>query len=360
MYLAEKRNSLEIVMLGAGLDVMGGISSVEKLILSQGVSDVNLQHIATLQDVSLIQKILVFNNAIFHFVKTLLQKKVDLVHIHFSSRGSTFRTLILIVFVLAFRKPIVLHSHGSGFHLFYSQQSFWIQKIIRYLFRKTNLIIVLSNSWKEFYIKNLDLEESKIAVLPNPVKLPSQNKYNKTSNIVKFIFLGRIGERKGAFELIKAFSQIPAQYRNLSALTMAGDGDAEVARNLVNDLNLADKVTILDWINSQERDNLLAESDVFVLPSHNEGLPMAMIEAMSFGLPVITTPVGGIPELITDGNNGILIEPGNIGELSAAMKSLIKNENIRASLGIEAEQSVASLDIEKYCSSLKSVYQAIV
>lgn len=360
MYLTERSKYLEIVMLGAGLDVMGGISSVEKLILDQGVSEVNLQHIATLQDVSLIQKILVFNKAIFDFARILLNGRVDLVHIHFSSRGSTFRTLILIVFVLAFRKPIILHSHGSGFHLFYKNQVLWIQKIISYLFSKTNRIIVLSNSWKEFYINSLDLEESKIAVLPNPVKLPSQNKYHKNSSTVKFIFLGRIGERKGAFELIEAFSRIPVELRNIAALTMAGDGDVEVARNLVDDLNLTDKVTILDWVNSQERDTLLNESDVFVLPSQNEGLPMAMIEAMSFGLSVITTPVGGIPELITHGNNGMLIEPGNIEELSSAMQSLIENENIRHSLGIKAKQSVASLDIEKYCLSLKSVYQEIV
>ena len=360
MHLTNKNESLEIVMLGAGLDVMGGISSVEKLILDQGVSEVNLKHIATLQDVSLMRKILVFNKAIFHFVRILLKGKVDLVHIHFSSRGSTFRTLILIIFVLVFRKPVVLHSHGSGFHLFYRQQSLWIQKIIRYLFSKTNRIIVLSNSWKEFYVNNLDLEESKIAILPNPVKLPSQNKLNKSSSTVKFIFLGRIGERKGAFELIKAYSRIPVQHRNIATLTLAGDGDADVARNMVNDLNLADKVTILDWINSRERDSLLTDSDVFVLPSHNEGLPMAMIEAMSFGLPVITTPVGGIPELITHEDNGILIEPGNIEELSSAMQSLIENGNTRDSLGIKAEQSVASLDIEKYCLSLKSVYQELV
>ena len=226
--------------------------------------------------------------------------------------------------------------------------------------KKAHRLVVLSNSWKEFYIDNLGLEESKIIVLPNPVKLPSSIKYSKGSNIVKFVFLGRIGDRKGAFELIKAFAQIPAQQRNLATLTMAGDGDVEVARNLVKDLDLIEKIIILDWVNSQERDALLTESDVFVLPSHNEGLPMAMIEAMSFGLSVITTPVGGIPELITHNNNGILVEPGNIQELSSAMQSLIENDDIRNSLGIKAEQSVASLDIQKYCMSLKSVYQELV
>ena len=219
---------------------------------------------------------------------------------------------------------------------------------------------MLSNSWKKFYGDNLHISDTKIAILPNPVKFPSQIKYKKNTSTVDFLFLGRIHQPKGAFELIKAFSQIPFQLRNLATLTMAGDGDVETARNLVKDLDLADKITILDWVNSQERDALLAKSDVFVLPSHNEGLPMSMIEAMSFGLSIIATSVGGIPELISHSNNGILIEPRNIQELSSAMQSLIDNEDLRNSLGVKAEQSVTSLDIEKYCLSLQSVYQDIV
>lgn len=352
--------SLEVVMLGAGFNVMGGISSVEKLIFNQGINEVNLKHIATLQDVSTVEKILVFSRAVFHFVKTLLKEPVDLVHIHFSSRGSTFRALILIIIVLIFRKPIILHSHGSGFHIFYAHQPSISRKLISYLFNKCHRFIVLSNSWKEFYIKTVGLEESKIVVLQNPVKFPSSIEYNKSLNTVKFLFLGRIGERKGAFELIKAFSLLPVEQRNLATLTIAGDGDAEEARNLVKELNLTEKITILDWVNSEERDALLAESDTFILPSHNEGLPMAMIEAMGFGLSIITTPVGGIPELISNGDNGILVEPGNIQKLSSAMQSLIEDKELRNSLGIRAKESVASLDIEKYCLSLKSVYRELV
>ena len=355
-----KKKLLKVVMLGPGLNVMGGISSVEKLILEQGVAEANLKHIATLQDVSTIQKILVFAKAIYNFIKTLLQEKIDIIHIHFASKGSTLRTVILITISLLFRKPVVLHSHGAGFHIFYANLPSWIKQIINYLFSKCSRLIVLSNSWKEFYVTNLGLVENKIVVLPNPVKLPSPIKHTKDSNTIKFLFLGRIGKRKGTFELIKAFAEIPTQHRDRASLTLAGDGEAKQARKLVEALGLTDRITILDWVNSQERDVLLTESDVFVLPSHNEGLPMAMIEAMSFGLSVITTPVGGIPELISHENNGLLIEPGNIQQLSCAMQSLIENEEIRNSLAIEAEQSVASLDIQKHCLSLKSVYQELV
>lgn len=351
---------LQVIMLGAGLNVMGGISSVEKLILEQGVDEVNLKHIPTLEDGSNLKKIFIFQKALIKFLLTLSLEKVHLVHIHFSSRGSTFRTAILVVISVIFRKPIVLHAHGSGFDVFYGKLPSWIQQTINYLFSFCSSFITLSDSWKKFYVTNLTLKENKIVVLPNPVKLPIQSKDRKNSNAINFLFLGRIGKRKGAFELIRAFSCILSHDRNQASLTIAGDGDIEIARNLVRDLKLTDRVKILDWVNSFERDALLTKSDVFVLPSHNEGLPMALIEAMSFGLSVISTPVGGIPELISHGKNGLLIEPGNVQELSSAMLSLVENKDMRKSLGIEAKLSVASLDIQKYCLSLKTVYQSIV
>ena len=351
---------LQAVMLGAGLEVMGGISSVEKLILEEGIPNINLKHIATLEDGSIIKKILVFKRAIANLVWTLCTKEVNLIHVHFSSRGSTFRTLILILILLLFRKPIILHAHGSGFDIFYSNLPLWLKQIVNHLFRKCSCFVTLSNSWKKFYVTNLGIEEDRIVVLPNPVKFPSY-KFNRKSNSndIKFLFLGRIGQRKGAFELIEAFSNIPSTKRTRASLIIAGDGEVEKAKKLVIDLELSDRITIFDWVNSQERDALLSKSDIFILPSHNEGLPMAIIEAMSFGLSIITTPVGGIPELISNGNNGLLTEPGNTNELSDAMQYLIDNENIRKSLGTKAKERVASLDIKKYCLSLMSVYQSI-
>jgi glycosyltransferase involved in cell wall biosynthesis len=126
----------------------------------------------------------------------------------------------------------------------------------------------------------------------------------------------------------------------------------------VQELNLGQCVTILDWLNPEQRDIYLAKTDVFVLPTNNEGLPLALLEAMGWGLPGITTPVGGIPELVTSGKDGILVEPGNVEQLSQAIKSLIDDKDLRLTLGKNARAKVEPLNIHNYCASLIALYRS--
>ena len=130
----------------------------------------------------------------------------------------------------------------------------------------------------------------------------------------------------------------------------------EIAKQLVRELGLEEKVTVLSWISPAERDQLLENADAFVLPSYNEGLPMSMLEAMAWGLPAIVTPVGGIPEVISDKQNGLLVQPGNQQQLVQAMQSLIEDERLRLALGTAGRNRVQSLDIKNYMSSLLKVY----
>lgn len=353
-------NQLKILMLGESLGKQGGIVSVEKLILGQAPSEVQIQHISTLEDGSRVHKIVIFGRASWELLRRLMRKEADLVHIHLSERGSTFRKAILTLIALLFRKPVVMHAHGSEFPDFFLKLPESIKQGLIWIFRKCTLFIVLSESWKNFYINSLGLEAGKVLVLPNPVKLPSQVPYRKGSPKVSFVFFGRIGQRKGVFDLIRAFAALHFEQKAGSRLTLAGDGEVEQARKLVESLDLTNQVTVLDWLGPDQRDALLSKADVFVLPSYNEGLPMALLEAMAWGLPVITTPVGGIPELITQGQNGLLVNPGNIQELSGSIEALIENETLRLSLGSAARASVLSFDIENYCSSLVSSYRSIL
>jgi glycosyltransferase involved in cell wall biosynthesis len=141
---------------------------------------------------------------------------------------------------------------------------------------------------------------------------------------------------------------------------LAGNGDLAAANQLIGELKLTDKITILDWLDAQQRDELLAAADVFILPSYNEGLPMSMLESMAWGLPVIVTPVGGIPEVIVDKENGLLVEPGNQEQLLVAMQSLIGDEGLRISLGAAARDRVSKLDIHIYVESLVSIYTSVI
>ncbi|MEO0685990.1 MAG: glycosyltransferase, partial [Cyanobacteria bacterium J06649_11] len=182
----------------------------------------------------------------------------------------------------------------------------------------------------------------------------------KDNSSIKLGFFGRVGLRKGTFDLIKAFAKMPSDLQNRCELIIAGDGDIEEARKLVESYNLTNCVQFLGWIDSQTRDKLLANIDVFILPSYNEGLPMALLEAMGWGLPVIVTPVGGIPELIISTENGLLVTPGNIQQLSQAMQELIQSQSLRVSLGNAARETVTPFDIKTYCSQLHKIYNSVL
>lgn len=354
---------IKVLMIGESPLLKGGIVSVQKLILENTSKDISFTHIATVSTYPndpTLPKIFDFSRAIGKLLLHLVKQDRDLIHIHISERGSAYRKLIIGFLALLFRTPFILHTHGSEFHLFYSQQSPIIKWAMNWVFRRCHKCIALSESWKTFYIDNLRLLPQQVIVMKNPVKLPLHFPTRQFCNKVKFVFLGRIGQRKGAFDLIRAFASLPQNLINAAELILAGDGEGDVARSLVKELNLGYCVTIFDWLDSHQRDELLAQAHVFVLPSYNEGLPMSLLEAMSWALPVITTPVGGIPEVITHEYNGLLIPPGNISLLAEAIEKLIKDEKLRFSLGSEAFKTMLPFSIEKYCCNLEKIYESIL
>lgn len=372
----QKGIQTRVLMLGAGLDVKGGITSVEKLILENTPPEVQIHHVGTFAQGSALHNVKVFLLACKTLVQTLITRKADLIHIHFSERGSTLRKAILSLIVLVFRKPLILHAHGATYQEFYAGLPLLIQALLAALFRRCTKFIALSEGWKAYYSETFKLQENQIVVLYNPVKLPSQVPSRVERQQITFVFLGRIGQRggaldvakslvsfpkqdKGAFDLIRAFAAIPEQERASAKLVLAGNGDVDKAQQLIQELGLQEQVTVYSWLSPVQRDELLVKADAFVLPSFNEGLPMSMLEAMASGLPVIVTPVGGIPEVIIHEKNGLLVTPGNQQEIAQAMQSLIKDEDLRLTLGAAARLRVQGLDIKNYICSLQELYTSV-
>lgn len=368
----QNNSVIKILMFGTGFDVKGGVTSVEKLIINNAPSQLRINHVATIGQGSALYNITLFAKSIQSLLLAILRKDVDIIHIHFSERGSTLRKSILILVGLLFRQSIILHAHGATYREFYNGLPVPVKKILTFLFKRCR-IITLSKSWQNYYTSSFCLHESRVSVLYNPVDMPSNMPYRQGRKHLKLVFLGRIGKRggaldiaksfmsfpkqdKGAFDLINAFATLPESDRQDVELVMAGNGDLDVANQLIKDLHLTDKITILDWIDSEQRDKLLAAADIFILPSYNEGLPMSMLESMAWGLPVIVTPVGGIPEVIVDHQNGLLVEPGVQDQLVKAMQSLIRDESLRLSLGAAGRDSVKDLDIHNYMNSLLALY----
>lgn len=368
------KSQIKILMFGTGFNIQGGITSVEKLIINNALPHLKIQHVPTIVRGSTLKNISVFANAIQSLLVASLTKKVDLLHIHFAERGSAFRKSILISIGLLFRQSIILHAHGATYQEFHEGLPTFVQKIFVFLYSRCK-IIVLSKSWQDYYSNNLGIDNRQISVLYNPVEVPVSIPQRLGRKQLKFVFLGRIGKRggaldlakslisfpkqdKGAFDLIEAFAALPEEDRQSTELILAGNGDLAAANELIAKLELTDKITILTWLDPQQRDELLASADAFILPSYNEGLPMSMLEAMAWGLPVIVTPVGGIPETIFDRLNGLLVEPGQQPQLTRAMQELIRDEELRITLGSAARQSVEHLDIHNYMNSLSNLYSS--
>jgi glycosyltransferase involved in cell wall biosynthesis len=350
----------DVVMLGDSLTQSGGITTLQNLIIKYAAPDLNIDHIATRDEGLIVYRFIVFVRAIWLLIWRLMFKKTDLIHIHISDGGSIFRKAIIAIIAFLFHKPVLMHTNGFKFHLDYDNSPKFVQQIMQWVFSRCNGWIAVTNIWQDFYTSSLGLDPQKVFILFNPTEIPPEIPNRVNSPNIKIAFLGRIGDRKGTFDLIHAFAKLPENFKNSTQLLVAGSGEIDRARQLTESLSVTKQITFLGLIDSQARNLLLEQVDIYVLPTYNEGLPLALLEAMSWGLPVITTPVSGIPEIVNDTENGLLVNPGEIQQLTDAMKLLIENEDLRLSLGKAARKTAEELvDVKKFSNRLAEIYQKV-
>jgi len=347
----------KIVHVGPGLAVRGGVSAVERLIIDSISRDVQVEHVATMGDGGILRRTWVFGAALWRIHSILRDKSPCIFHVHFASRGSTLRKCIVSLMVLRASGRLVLHAHGGAFDGFFSNLPKPLQDRVARTFRRSHGFVVLSSQWQEFYATQLAVRRDRIQIMINPTNPPSQVPDRSGRDSVQFLFLGRINDAKGAFRLLDAYQALPNASRAAARIVFAGDGQvAELRRRAAE---IGPDVVVHSWLDREERDHLLAVSDVLVLPSEHEGVPMAILEAIAYGLPVIATPVGGIPDVIRHGREGLLVEVGNQGALTAALARMVTEPALRASLGRGARATAESLNVTNYGQRLLEFYQTI-
>jgi glycosyltransferase involved in cell wall biosynthesis len=348
---------VRVLQFGPSLSVRGGISSVEQLICDYLPPYVSMRHIPTMEEGSAITKASVFARAVQVLRRSLESLDPTIVHIHVASRGSTLRKVILAEMVARAGRPLVMHAHGSEFDLFHRKLPAAVRRNVNRTLQRANVFITLSTQWRDFYVEECEISPSQIVVLPNPVRVPAEIPDRSGRETVQFLHLGRLGERKGAYDLVNAFAGLPEGLRNRARLVMAGDGDVDGVRKMAEPFG--NRVEVLSWINSHERDLLLERSDVFALPSRAEGVPMALLEAMAHGLPAITSPVGGIPDVFRNGVDGALVTPGDVEQIRAAMVNYITDDAARLAAGRAARDRARAFDVHVYARRLADIYQRI-
>lgn len=354
---APTESRIRVLQFGPSLDVRGGVTTVEQLICDYLPPYVSLQHVPTMEEGSAFARLSMFARAVQTLRQSLASMDPAIIHIHFASRGSMLRKMILAEMVARAGRPLILHAHGASFDMFHRKLPSAMRRVVNRVLQRANVFIALSTQWRDFYINECELAPSQVTVLANPVRVPTEVPAREGRRKVQFLFLGRLGTRKGAFDLMSAFGALPDGLRNRAELVMAGDGEVDEMRRL--GAAIGNNVRVLSWIDARARDTLLAQSDVFVLPSYAEGVPMSLLEAMAAGLPCITTPVGGIPDVVNHDFEGLLVKPGAQGELGAAMSKYIVDADARLAAGKRAHERARAYDVHAYARRLASLYQRI-
>ena len=342
--------------MGPSPNAHGGISSVERLILDHAPAEIRIRFVSTMRDGNRLSKLRTLLGGIREARRHLPEH--ELAHVHVASDISIYRKLALRIGLTGLPIRWVIHAHGGNFDNYFRAQARPVRAMIARFLNSATEFITLSDRWKAFYVSECGLPEARVHVLRNPVGKPSSVEARHTGSPTTFVFLGSMDERKGAFRAIEAFASLPESYRRRCQLVVAGNGDVARARALVNSLGVGNSILVRDWIDPTQRDGLLASASVYVLPSLNEGLPMGMLEAMAAGLPVITSPVGGIPEVVTQGKEGYLVPPRSIVEIAQAMRALADRPDVRLAMGDAARRAVEPLQIEHYWPRLASVYES--
>jgi glycosyltransferase involved in cell wall biosynthesis len=346
---------MRLLMLGPALDVRGGVSAVERLVLERLPRE-SATHIPTMVDGSKAAKLAVFARALALAWRRTTGR--PLVHIHFASRASTVRKMALARLALARGCKVILHAHGGGYRAYW--ESLPPRRRARYLevFRRCHALIVLGQGWRAFFA-GIGVPAGRIVVLPNPVALPASLPPREEGERVLFVYLGLIAERKGAFDLVEALGRLAPASRGRLRVVVAGNGEHAALRRRIDALALQGVVEMRTWLQPAERDALLAEAHGFVLPSHHEGLPMALLEAMAWRLAPVCTPVGSIPEVLRHEANGLLVPPRDPAALAAALERLAADAPLRARLGLAARASVEGLSVDTYVEKLLALYEDV-
>lgn len=316
----------------------GGMRSVVEAYRRDGLFDRHdVRLIETHDEGSLGRRLRMAASALASFMALLLRRQVDLVHVHMAMRGSFWRKSVFATLARWFGVPVVAHLHGSEMEVFYNGLGpFWQRQVVRQL-EACARVLVLSDSWHAFVTRIAP--RARVQVLPNYVKVPAEPAQGQGGAQVTVLFLGLVGRRKGVFDLLPAMARAVVDAPQLRLL-LGGNGEVAQAQQQADELNLGKQVQFLGWVAGEQKEQLLRQADVYILPSHNEGLPMSVLEAMSYGLPVVTTRVGGIPELVTDGEDGLLVDAGDVAAIAAALVRLAQQPAERARLGAAARARV--------------------
>lgn len=275
---------------------------------------------------------------VWYFITALLEYWIllpwyDIVHIHVATTQSARRKKIFFDLAKILHKKTILHFHPSNEKFLYEASN---KNIYRNLFSRADLVLVLSEQWRRWIKEALGLTEH-IEVLYNPCPIVERKLELKQKEI---LFAGTVIPRKGYADLIRGFSKIASSYPDWKVV-IAGNGEIDKAKAIAKECGIEKQVVFLGWVNGKAKDLAFQQASIYCLASDGEGFPMGVLDAWAYGIPCVVTPVGGLPDIVVDGENALVFPVGDVDMLARQLEKMISDNSLREKI------AKASLDLAK-------------
>ena len=299
---------------------------------------------------------------VFRLVRRILREKPTFIYFTIMPTGVGFLRDAIFAFVIKlFGCTPIYHLHGKGIKDTVRRTP-WMKCIYRRVFSHSN-IIHLSEGLLKSEIKDLGPARARFFAVPNGVKELPYKKEVKQGNSLDLLFLSNIQKTKGYFVLLKAFKRLLEKYSNLSLNIIGGFRDKEsreISNRFVNEKRMSDNVHFFGPMYDDDKWQILSNADIFLLPTLNDAFPIVLLEAMQFGLPVISTHEGAIPEIVEDGVTGLLTKQGDEKDLADKIELLIKGKELRENMGRKGRQRyLERYKLSKFEENMKKVFDDI-
>lgn len=311
--------------------------------------DFHCHWVGTHRDVGFILRLLYYIVGSVEFI--LLLPFYDIVHFHISLDGTVKRKYPLFRLAQLFNKKTIVHLHcGSQI------DDIWSGKY-QYMFEQCDCGILLSESLRKKIEEHIG-KTNKLKVVYNPCPIvPNTKHYNKKNTI---LFSGTLYEGKGYKDLIRAFSKVAFRHPEWKSV-FAGNGETRQAQALAEELGIEKQIELLGWVNGEDKHRAFCEARVLCLPSYAEGFPMAVLDAWAYGLTVVTTPVGGVPDIAVDGENMLLFNPGDVDTLACKLEQVISNPDLREKLADESVKlAKGPFNLNTVTEQVGSIYEKLL
>lgn len=297
------------------------------------------------------------------FVPAVMRSSTDATLIFASANFSFVEKGVMAMISKVAGKPVLM-SPRSGAMLESLARSRLLRWFTRAVLSRCDLVVCQGETWRKFYQDLTGLPDHRLMSIPNWVSLAefsSIRPLQLRDGPPVFLYLGWIEEYKGTLDLIHAVHRSRAELGAARVVICGRGGAMAEAQRLTETFGLQEVISFRGWVLGDQKRAVLAESDVLVLPSHLEGMPNAILEAMATGLPVIATRVGAIPDIVAEGATGLLIDAGDVAALAAALVRLAKDPVERLRMGRAAREKIArDNDIEVAWPRILAALRAVV